>query len=488
MDPVAQVFLSDRVTNQNFANTGQFYFVPEAVDDSIGSGVGQGFQGVVNGQVLVNGVVRNFKIQVGDGYSTEGQNQVRGGTGVLAVMRQQQRLKYLGYPGKNQQPLKVDGDPGNAANDSNTRHAIRLFNATVRGNPQKRPADATNRGFNESIDLTYINSNAAPRWQAIAITPGINFVTPAVNECQALGLGTTCTNPELYGTNWLNDVLVSAGSLTVSTGGTPLPVRYASLKAGGETAIDPMVERQLAAMRTGPVFDGGMDVAIDLPTDDLLISPFFQTRLVGGVRYLAAKTNDDPLGNSHIIHTLSGTWHTNGVTSSTLRVTLPGGGTLAQLIAALNASPPLPAFAFTRDISGKIVVSPIVSADAAVPSVTLSNNVVIESTRPASFTIAFAVPDASPKTTALRITDFEEPTLRAISALIVDNPDIDGNPGTVDPYSTVSVSALMTQMERATLPTDVTIDKFLYNDPRLWDMPGSNVQFAQGSGASSPFA
>ena len=177
---------------------------------------------------------------------------------------------------------------------------------------------------------------------------------------------------------------------------------------------------------------------------------------------------------------LTGRWHSNGASSTALRVTAVNGGfNLDRLQDVLDLG--LPAYAVTRSISGSWFTSPIIGADSSIPAVLLQDAVTISRDRPADFWIAFALPDTSPIATALQPNVFPDaPTLRAMKSLIVDNPDIDNNVATNDPYRVQDVRALMQRFLDASPASGSEVTQFFYNDPRLWDLPGLDVRFADG--------
>ena len=107
-------------------------------------------------------------------------------------------------------------------------------------------------------------------------TPGINYVPPTNADCTALGLVAGCANPELFGTNWLAETLTAVGQDIVAAGVPALNVRYASTASGGETsAANNSFARD---QRRGAIFDAGINVAVDLPTDDGFAMPFARYR------------------------------------------------------------------------------------------------------------------------------------------------------------------------------------------------------------------
>ncbi|HEY6564859.1 MAG TPA: hypothetical protein VIY86_10210, partial [Pirellulaceae bacterium] len=275
----AKVVLSTRAENQPFVSTGRFYLIPEAEGPVIDTDlVSPGFQGTIAGQITVNGVVRNFQIVVRKGFSSEGPHVVVGGTNVVARLRGQQRLKHFGFPGADGQKLVVDGNFG-----QRSQEATRLFNAALHHQP-KDPTDATELLLANEYGPGTLNSTAAPRWRRFEADPGITFVPPDSETCIALGLLPNCTNPELWGTSWARNILRSAGSARLLAVQSPLKLLYISPAVGGETAIDESTDarKTLRAARLGSEFDGGRELAFDVPTDENLNQVFYKTRIVPG--------------------------------------------------------------------------------------------------------------------------------------------------------------------------------------------------------------
>jgi hypothetical protein len=116
-----------------FLNTGRMLFIPESAKPIADSQPqARGFQGTIQGQLMVDGVSRTFEIVVGENFSTEGPNAVTSNQ----ALRIQQRLKFLGFPGTDGKVVQPTG-----MTDANTQYAIRLFNAAVRGTTPTAPTD-----------------------------------------------------------------------------------------------------------------------------------------------------------------------------------------------------------------------------------------------------------------------------------------------------------------------------------------------------------
>ena len=256
-----------------------------------------------------------------------------------------------------------------------------------------------------------------------------------------------------------------------------LPILYASLNVGGESNI---------RSRLGPLFDAGREVAFDLPTSEIPTASFFKTRQLAGRTYIAAATSADDAGNTHTAQVESGNWHTLGQSSTQLIVT----GTpnwISTLAQALAMEPNLPAFAVGVNREGLVFKTRIVAADAAQNRLTLETPLIFDASNPGFFTAAFALPD-SLNTGANPVSDliitgseeFGESQLGAMSSLFVDNPDMDGNTATNDPYVRQDVENLLRFVSDNKLESGAKVGTIFYNDPRMWELSGIKVQFHEG--------
>ncbi len=133
-----------------FATTGQLYVLPDP-----------GFAGSITLQVKVDGQQQNVDVVVSPGDSTTGPNAVTFGGHAVNVLRVQQRLRFLNYPGADGKPLEVNGHVDAAGlPDANTRWAIGLFNAAMTGSTLDASATVIRRDF--------INSPDVPRWTELS--------------------------------------------------------------------------------------------------------------------------------------------------------------------------------------------------------------------------------------------------------------------------------------------------------------------------------
>jgi hypothetical protein len=270
----------------NLSNSGVFYFVPTAAETSELRLAAEDSQSGVSTCI-------SCVIEVQDGYSTAGPNNVTFDPNRLSIYRQQQRLRYLGFPDRNGDNLTVDG-----LRENRTRWAIGLFNHAVNDanpgdcrniNPQCNYRDPNHPLRNRDFPLNsftnfgedFINARNAPRW--VELTTGTGFV---INP--AVGGG---PQPEGWATSWARDVLEEAGTNWNTTDPNPnhvMGMQGASLEEGGDTLFH----------RT---HEAGMDIDIDTPSTNGPQIPFYRTHTIANGRYIAARAGADPNGARHII-------------------------------------------------------------------------------------------------------------------------------------------------------------------------------------------
>jgi hypothetical protein len=333
-----------------------------------------------------------------------------------------------------------------------------------------------------------LNSPTAPRWQRLASAAGVDFLPPdALNPvplvCELLGLATGCENPEVWGTHWAQEVLVAAGANVVAANAPKLQFMHASLPKGGETQM--VAGESLEQLsRFGPIFDAGRHLAFDLPSFESFTdahNPFFRPKVREGITYFAAKTPSDPTGNNHTAVLKQGKWHTAGqVTNQLSVIDSPDWiGLLSQLLVDQK-----PAFVVTHDQYGKQIVSRVTAANFTQSTITLEQSLRIEADLPRDFFLAYAQPDdlvftdESTTITALGTsTTNHENWLRALSPLLVDNPDLNGDGNNNDPYVVQNVLDQMRRVLDAVTPSGAKVATIYYNDPRTWDRPEINVRY-----------
>ncbi|MEM7625113.1 MAG: peptidoglycan-binding domain-containing protein [Planctomycetota bacterium] len=236
---------SDNLLGTPFSQTGQLYFFADNNRDatrSTGRPTGDtdplspGFQGTLNGQVTIDGVVRTFQITVRPGHSGTGRGAVTQAfedigdprNVPLNVARQQQRLAYLGFEAQGGGLPRTTG-----TFDAGTDEALRTFQAVFVGG-----VNTTQVGVDGIIGPNtagWLNAANAPRWEELVDpdpqTPGTFSVGSMIGDFDILpardpgtGVRSGLTpQTERFANSWTVD-LVEAGSAAArdATGRTQL--------------------------------------------------------------------------------------------------------------------------------------------------------------------------------------------------------------------------------------------------------------------------
>ncbi|BBO34791.1 peptidoglycan-binding domain-containing protein [Lacipirellula parvula] len=195
------VLTSDLLTAQPFANSGRFWVFPNPARNTAALGdvntTARGFQGVLNGSLLVNGVSQTFSVTVQPGYTGAGagsvgqssESQGRAANNPLFVAQQQQRLRYFGFVSEGGAPVAVDADFG-----AGTATALKTFQGAFIGGINTTQANAD--GIIGPTTAGWLNAQNAPTFQKIVPTSA--YTVSAVSES--------------YATSWTLD-LIAKGSI-----------------------------------------------------------------------------------------------------------------------------------------------------------------------------------------------------------------------------------------------------------------------------------
>ncbi len=238
--PKGQVFPAD-----DFAQSGRLYFAP-SLDDDVPGDVNPdlpGFQGTFTGRYQVNGQVKTFTVVVGDDEPMAAlqPHPVSGdGASLLDRLRIQQRLKHLGYPGPDGQPLVVTGQWNDAS-----RHAVGLFNAVVvDGQGQSRQLQESER-LADVDAVNWLNALDAPRWMELADGDGY-ILRDDLGELPE----------ERWAGSWLAGLLHATGQLWLERRGDDEPLLHVvqASPVGGGPASDPLLGQ------------AGMELVLDVST------------------------------------------------------------------------------------------------------------------------------------------------------------------------------------------------------------------------------
>lgn len=216
-------------------------------------------------------------VTVLDGYSTTGPDAVTFDSEYMSkldIYRQQQRLKHLGFPDQQGNPLVVDGVKGQAM-----EWAIGLFTHAVHGTSPRGVFSRTNFD-REGQD--FLNAANAPHWIEFGTGSGY-LMTPGANNA---------AQPERWGTSWAHEVLVKAVETWAgnpASASEPFRMSGASVQPGGPSAYHTVSHLS------------GTNIDIEVPPTNDASGPFYRTRTISGTLYIAARTDADQFGDNHIV-------------------------------------------------------------------------------------------------------------------------------------------------------------------------------------------
>jgi hypothetical protein len=189
----------------------------------------RGFQGTLNGSVLVNGIEKTFSVTVRPGYTGSGAGSVgqslerinRAANNPLFVAQQQQRLRYLGIVRQGGAAVPVTG-----TFDASTDEATRTFQGAFLGGYNTTQADAD--GIIGPITAGWLNAANASTWDELIDPdpqrPGSfstftmigNFdIYPGPDPGTGNRTGLT-PQPERFATSWTNDLIFDGSALAKS--------------------------------------------------------------------------------------------------------------------------------------------------------------------------------------------------------------------------------------------------------------------------------
>jgi hypothetical protein len=275
--PYVTIVTSDQLGEGAFKDTGRFYIVPNPTGP-----LSLPFEGVITVRMRIDGIREQaFEIEITKGVSYIGSNAVTFGSSPLDILRLQQRLRHLGYPGANGQPLQLT-----AQFDANTKWAIGLFNAAVTGSSHS--PNETN------IRRDFINSPDAPRWIELQPDgPDGPGGQPGHNQLQDGFYIYPNTDGTAQSDRWATDLVeklvqsVQIGTLQDDGKESDLgsigiqerlELRKASPQQGGDVAGD---------AELGADHQAGLTLDIETSALNSPDDPFYATVLVNGVRYVA---------------------------------------------------------------------------------------------------------------------------------------------------------------------------------------------------------
>ena len=363
---------------------------------------------------------RTTLLRIGSGFSSDLADLVRPVEYRIDAMRQQQRLRYLGYRDYDGERLVVDGIVG-----TRTEHVTGLFNAAI--------ADA-NHSSQPAVDLTYINSKQAPSWKQLS-TFGIGYVDTTAGQNWA--------------TNWALEIIEAAGLKLA--GGPTLQVDQLSLVSGGP--ISNFVNHQ-----------SGRDIDILAAASEVDAGnwdhPYYRTHEVNSQTYVAAITDADATGDNHIIRVLQGmTAIEQQQTGGNTIVHLSGTPFLAELLTYSTSA------WLWLDASSGPIIAKIISVDDGADTVTVEGIVNLPAGGVASAVYYAGDKNSAPSYgnallhSASNANDQE--LLRGITHLITDN--------TVSGYSFANIKTQLLAFTNLQTPSRATVGTITYNDPLRMD-------------------
>jgi peptidoglycan hydrolase-like protein with peptidoglycan-binding domain len=218
------VLTSDVLTAQPFTNTGHLWIFANPARDTAAEGdvntAARGFQGILSGSVLVNGVSKTFSVTVAPGYTgsgagSVGQSSESAGDATnnpLFVAEQQQRLRYFGFVKQGGGAIIVDADFG-----PNTDTALRTFQGAFVGGVNTTQADVD--GIIGPNTASWLNAQNAPTWNELIDpdpqAPGTFTLAGMIGNFDIYPGGDrsgTTPQPERYGVNWSIDLIKKGSS------------------------------------------------------------------------------------------------------------------------------------------------------------------------------------------------------------------------------------------------------------------------------------
>jgi peptidoglycan hydrolase-like protein with peptidoglycan-binding domain len=240
---------SDALTAQSFATSGRLWVFANPARNTPALGdtdpTSRGFQGTLNGSLLVNGAEKTFSVTVRSGYTGSGAGSVgqsleridRPENNPLFVAQQQQRLRYLGFVRQGGAAIAVDGDFGPATDES-----TRTFQATFVGGYNTTQADVD--GIIGPNTAGWLNAANAPTWSELVDPdpqrPGSFSTATMIGDFDiypgrdpGTGNRTGLTpQPERFATSWTNDLIFDGSALAKAETGRTQRVNALSMSDG----------------------------------------------------------------------------------------------------------------------------------------------------------------------------------------------------------------------------------------------------------------
>ena len=230
---------SSQLSQGNFTTDGRLWVMPNPTQDTLGAGDinpnARGFQGRLEGSLLVNGVAKTFSVNVKEGYTGAGPGSVqqsfervnRAANNPLYVVQQQQRLKFLGFRSLGGARINVSG-----VFDADTDEALQTFQGAFDGGVNASQTNSSQAdGIVGPTSAAWLNAPNAATWDEL-IDPDPQFpgtfsvggmigdfdILPAGDPGTGIRTGLT-PQSERFGTNWTIDVFTIGSAIAKQTTG-----------------------------------------------------------------------------------------------------------------------------------------------------------------------------------------------------------------------------------------------------------------------------
>ena len=234
------VLTSSDLDQGNFSSDGRLWVFANPARDTPPLGDtspdARGFQGRLEGSILIDGQPKTFAVNVREGYTGAGNGSVgqsldridRATNNKLFVAQQQHRLNYFGFVSEGGGQLAVDGDFG-----PNTDSALRTFQAVFIAGVNTTQASVD--GIVGPNTAGWLNATNAPTWEELIDpdpqVPGRFSVSRMIGDFDILPSRDPGTNArtgntpqiERFGSSWAHELWRNgSASAKANTGITQL--------------------------------------------------------------------------------------------------------------------------------------------------------------------------------------------------------------------------------------------------------------------------
>ncbi|TWT99860.1 hypothetical protein Pla108_08030 [Botrimarina colliarenosi] len=228
------VYTSSQLSQGSFATDGRLWVLANPRFDTPGQGdvnsTARGFQGRLEGSLVIGGQTKTFAVTVQPGYTGAGDGAVlqsfervnRTANNPLYVAQQQQRLRYFGFVAEGGSPVAVSG-AFNTATDT----AMQTFQAVFDGGVNATQSSSSQAdGIVGPTTAAWLNAANAPTWDELIDpdpqVPGTFSLSNLIGDFDILPGGDrsgTTPQPERFGASWALDVFTKGSALAKQTTG-----------------------------------------------------------------------------------------------------------------------------------------------------------------------------------------------------------------------------------------------------------------------------